>query len=114
MKPGTDTQGVVCQGDMFGGMDFLPLGILAVDRSFRIIFWNTCLESWTGLGREQLLGKDIRDVSPRWPGRWLWTDWGRCSTAGLRPCFPTTSINFLYRLRCRTDRTACSIPWPSG
>lgn len=54
--------GAPCKEEMFRGMDFLPLGILAIDRNFRILFWNTCLESWTGLGYEELLGRDIREA----------------------------------------------------
>ncbi len=61
----TPTSAGNCEVGLFQGMDFLPLGILACDRNFCLIFWNTCLESWTGLSREELLGKDIREVFPQ-------------------------------------------------
>ena len=28
-------------------------------------FWNACLEDWTGVGREEMLGTDVRDRFPR-------------------------------------------------
>ncbi len=43
-------------------MDFLPLGALVVDRQMRIRFFNSCLEFWTGMHREEVLGRPVQDV----------------------------------------------------
>jgi diguanylate cyclase (GGDEF)-like protein len=39
----------------------VPLGVLVLDSSWRIIFWNACLEDWTSLPRALVLGTDIRE-----------------------------------------------------
>ena len=52
------------QSPRFAAIDFLPMGILAIDRDHRIVFWNACLESWTGLDRAAVLGRDLRQAFP--------------------------------------------------
>ncbi|GAB6037782.1 diguanylate cyclase [Fundidesulfovibrio butyratiphilus] len=52
------------QSPRFAAIDFLPMGILAIDREHRIVFWNACLESWTGLERGAVLGRDLRQAFP--------------------------------------------------
>ena len=49
----------------FHSMDFLPLGIMVLDRNFEILFWNACLESWSGLSRCATLGRDARQLFPQ-------------------------------------------------
>ncbi|WP_243360033.1 sensor domain-containing diguanylate cyclase [Fundidesulfovibrio terrae] len=49
----------------FHSMDFLPLGIMVLDRNFEILFWNACLESWSGLGRGVAVGRDARELFPQ-------------------------------------------------
>jgi len=49
----------------FHSMDFLPLGIMVLDSNFEILFWNACLESWSGLGRDAVLGRDARSLFPQ-------------------------------------------------
>lgn len=49
----------------FDAMDFLPMGILVLDRRFTIRFWNACLESWTGLPREDVLGRNACELFPQ-------------------------------------------------
>ncbi len=45
-------------------LDYVPLGVLVLDHEMRIIFWNACLEDWTGSARETVLGMDIRERFP--------------------------------------------------
>jgi diguanylate cyclase (GGDEF)-like protein len=54
-----------CLGAAFQNMDFLPLGILVLDTEFRVCFWNACLESWAGLDRSAVLGKDAAALFPQ-------------------------------------------------
>ena len=50
--------------ELLNGLDVLdhaPMGICIFDPSYKIVFWNTCLEEWTGLSREDLVGADVTD-----------------------------------------------------
>lgn len=49
-------------------LDHMPIGALVLDREFRILHWNKCLESWTGLPMAEMLGKDIRTLYPELAG----------------------------------------------
>lgn len=44
--------------------EYIPWGILAVDRDFRIIFWNKWLEINTNLKKEFIFNKNIFEVIP--------------------------------------------------
>ncbi|PYE48015.1 diguanylate cyclase [Paenibacillus barcinonensis] len=41
------------------------LGILIVDRQLRILVWNGWLERFTGLSSEEVLGKNLLEICPR-------------------------------------------------
>jgi signal transduction histidine kinase/CheY-like chemotaxis protein len=45
--------------------DKVPIGILAVDAEWRVVFWNQCLENWTGIARSGILDCDVRERFPR-------------------------------------------------
>jgi diguanylate cyclase len=45
-------------------LDYVPLGILVLDRDMRVIFWNTCLEDWTEVPRAEVLGHPLRERFP--------------------------------------------------
>ncbi len=52
-------------------LDHVPLGVMVFDREMRLLFWNACLEEWTGLLREDVLGRDARDRLPQlWEPRY--------------------------------------------
>ncbi len=46
-------------------LDFVPMGVFALAADFRVVFWNSCLEEWTGRGRDAVLGKEIGELYPR-------------------------------------------------
>lgn len=48
--------------DRFSVLDFMPVGVFALDQDFRILFWNKCLATWTGRSSEEMLGRDIREL----------------------------------------------------
>jgi len=50
------------EDETFRHMDFLPLGILVLDRGMRILFFNACLEFWSGLRRDTVLGRPFGEV----------------------------------------------------
>ncbi len=40
-------------------LDFVPMGIFILQNDYRVLFWNSCIEEWTGLQRENIIGRDI-------------------------------------------------------
>jgi len=46
-------------------LDSIPIGAFAISRDFRILAWNPCMEAWTDLPREEAMGRDLRDLFPR-------------------------------------------------
>ncbi len=44
----------------FDVLDKVPMGVLVLDPRYSIVFWNECLENWTGLLRGRLLATDVR------------------------------------------------------
>ncbi len=51
--------------DAFALLDYVHLGVMVLDREMRVLFWNACLEEWTGLSREEVLGRDLRERLPQ-------------------------------------------------
>jgi diguanylate cyclase (GGDEF)-like protein len=45
-------------------LDYVPLGVLVLDREMRVRFWNACLEDWTEIPRAQIIGVDVRERFP--------------------------------------------------
>lgn len=45
-------------------LDHLPIGITALDQDFIIRFWNSHLESWSDISRNQLVGKNFFEYFP--------------------------------------------------
>ena len=45
-------------------LEYLPVGICIIDSDYTIHFWNSCMERWTGKGREKLTGTDLRNHFP--------------------------------------------------
>ena len=43
----------------FRFFDQLPIGVLVLSRDFTARFWNRCLEDWTGVSRDQVVGVPI-------------------------------------------------------
>jgi diguanylate cyclase (GGDEF)-like protein/PAS domain S-box-containing protein len=55
----------------FALLDYVHLGAMVLDREMRVLFWNACLEEWTGLSRDEVLGRDVRDRLPQlWQPRY--------------------------------------------
>jgi PAS domain S-box-containing protein len=45
-------------------LDHSPIGHFILDRELKVRYWNRCLESWTGLSREAVVGHGLRDFFP--------------------------------------------------
>jgi diguanylate cyclase len=50
--------------ERYAVLDYVPLGVLVLDRDFNVACWNSCLEDWTGIPRATLLGTDVRGHFP--------------------------------------------------
>ncbi|MEE9382777.1 MAG: ATP-binding protein [Nannocystaceae bacterium] len=51
--------------ECFPALDVVPVGICVVDRRLDVVFWNRCLERWTGALREAVVGRCIGDLFPK-------------------------------------------------
>jgi PAS domain S-box-containing protein len=45
-------------------LDSIPLGICVLQSTYKVVFWNRCLEDWTGVGRDRIEGQSIGDFFP--------------------------------------------------
>lgn len=45
-------------------LDHAPVGQLVLRRDYVVLFWNKCLEAWTGIDRSRIVGTDIREFFP--------------------------------------------------
>ncbi len=48
----------------FAVLDHSPIGHLVLRRDFTVLFWNKCLEAWTGIPRERIVGGAVADHFP--------------------------------------------------
>jgi len=47
-------------GEDLSLFDFLPVGICIIDPDYNVLFWNRCLENWSGLKTGEMTGSDLR------------------------------------------------------
>ncbi len=52
------------QSSRYALLDQIPLGVCVLSPALRVRFWNVCLESWTGLPRAEVLGRDLSERFP--------------------------------------------------
>ena len=48
----------------YGILDHVPVGVLILKQDNTVLFWNSCLEDWTGIVRNRIVGTDIRSFFP--------------------------------------------------
>lgn len=49
----------------FSFLDFVPIGAFILRDDYSVIFWNSCVERWTGIPQESILGTSILDHFPK-------------------------------------------------
>ncbi len=49
---------------IYEALDYLPLGLIVADADLRVVFWNACLEDWTGIERAEMLGSLLSERYP--------------------------------------------------
>lgn len=50
--------------NQFKLLDTIPLGICIIDKTFKIIFWNKQLETWTNINSQNIVGKNLLEAFP--------------------------------------------------
>lgn len=53
-----------CSNDKFEILDHSPLGMFIIRYDYNVVFWNRCMEDWSGIRREEILGSDLRHHYP--------------------------------------------------
>ncbi|MGD1074948.1 MAG: PAS domain S-box protein [Thermodesulfovibrionales bacterium] len=51
-------------GKLFDTLDHVPVGVFVLRKDFTVLFWNRCIEEWTGIQKGSILGTDIRSPFP--------------------------------------------------
>jgi PAS domain S-box-containing protein len=50
--------------DRFRVLDHMPAGVCVIDKDYSVRFWNNCMEEWTGIHKDHIIGDDIGDNFP--------------------------------------------------
>jgi len=45
-------------------LQYLPLGVFVLRRDYTVIFWNNCLEAWTGITSDEISGTNLFEHFP--------------------------------------------------
>jgi len=48
-------------GDPFKILDNVPMGVFVLRGDYTVLFWNYCIEDWTGIARDEIVGTNICD-----------------------------------------------------
>jgi two-component sensor histidine kinase len=48
----------------FAVLDRIPLGVFVISGSYELLFWNPCMEGWTGIPSSEAVGRDLRELFP--------------------------------------------------
>ena len=51
--------------EKYDTLDHAPVGLCVIREDYIVLFWNRCLEDWTGIARSEILRKDISNHFPR-------------------------------------------------
>ncbi len=50
--------------DDFTLLDSNPLGQFVINKEFKVLFWNKCIENWTGINRKQIVNTSLFQYYP--------------------------------------------------
>lgn len=62
--PEITTEETFIVDERFKVLDNVPVGVCVIDKDYRVLFWNRCLEDWTVVNREFILGTSLIDNFP--------------------------------------------------
>ena len=58
------THEIVKVEEKFGVLDRVPVGVCVLRQDFVVLFWNSCLEEWTQIPKDKILGTNIHAHFP--------------------------------------------------
>ncbi|HEY6871170.1 MAG TPA: diguanylate cyclase [Geobacteraceae bacterium] len=79
--------------ERFALLDHSPIGHFVLSSDFTVLFWNKCLEAWTGIPREEIAGENIVTRFPHLGGEKYASRIGSMFTGGP----PTIFSSQLHR-----------------
>jgi PAS domain S-box-containing protein len=50
--------------DRFRVLDHMPAGVCVIDKDYIVRFWNNCMEDWTGIHKDYIIGDNIGNNFP--------------------------------------------------
>ncbi len=50
---------IATAADRFGILDHVPMGICVIRKDYITLFWNSCLEDWTGITKPEIVGSSL-------------------------------------------------------
>ncbi|MGC4049520.1 MAG: ATP-binding protein [Paludibaculum sp.] len=48
----------------FEVLSTIPIGVFVLNADYQVLFWNECLENWTGIPGAAVVGTDVRKILP--------------------------------------------------
>jgi len=51
--------------EKFSLLDYVPAGMCLIEKNYMVLFWNRCLEDWTGIKRDEIFGTCLVDSFPK-------------------------------------------------
>lgn len=51
--------------DDYAVLDVMPAGVFLLKRDYTVLFWNKCLEHWTKINKDTIVGTNIKDHFPQ-------------------------------------------------
>ncbi len=50
--------------EQFSVLDHVPMGICVIREDYRVLFWNVCLENWTGIDKNKIITEKLGTFFP--------------------------------------------------
>jgi len=101
-------------------LDRLAVGVCLLSRDFVVLFWNSCLEEWTGIPRDTVVGTNICDRFPHLADSVFTDRLKMVLSSGLPAVFSSQFHKYIFpallsNQRLRTQRaTATAVPTLNG
>ena len=45
--------------DRLRALDYIPVGVCIINRDYKVLFWNSCMEDWCGIDRNEILNTNL-------------------------------------------------------
>ncbi len=54
----------VIENNRFRVLDHMPVGVCVIDKNYVVRFWNNCIEDWTGIHKDYIIGDNLGNNFP--------------------------------------------------